>query len=135
MSNCFEEAILQRYLEKRLSDKDSQAIAAHVEECERCDHMLARLADAEEAPLPLQFDPAGMAPVVQSGEASPAFGAEVAEQARRLLEVLPNQVLRDVAVWKMEGNGIEQIADKLGCSTRTVDRKLDVIRSIWKEKE
>ena len=68
-------------------------------------------------------------------EPTPAFAAEVAEHARRLLEVLPNQVLRDVAVWKMEGDSIEEIAEKLGCSTRTVDRKLDVIRGIWKEKE
>jgi DNA-directed RNA polymerase specialized sigma24 family protein len=68
-------------------------------------------------------------------EPSPAFAAEVAEQTRRLLEALPNEVLRDVAVWKMEGDSIEEIAEKLGCSTRTVDRKLDVIRSIWKEKE
>ena len=68
-------------------------------------------------------------------EPTPAFAAEVAEQTRRRLEALPDQVLRDVALWKMEGYGVEEIAERLGCSTRTVDRKLDVIRSIWKEKE
>ena len=73
--------------------------------------------------------------LVVGPEPTPAFAAEVAEQARRLLEALPNQVLRDVAVWKMEGDSVEEIAERLGCSTRTVDRKLDVIRSIWKEKE
>jgi DNA-directed RNA polymerase specialized sigma24 family protein len=68
-------------------------------------------------------------------EPTPAFAAQVAEQTRRLLKALPNEALRDVALWKMEGDSIEEIAEKLGCSTRTVDRKLDVIRSIWKEKE
>jgi len=32
---------------------------------------------------------------------------------------------------KMEGYSIDEIAAKLGCAPRTVDRKLWVIRTLW----
>jgi DNA-directed RNA polymerase specialized sigma24 family protein len=64
-------------------------------------------------------------------EPSPAFAAEVAEAYRRLLDRLANDTLRSIAVWKMEGYGNEEIAARLGCVTRTVERKLAVIRSLW----
>jgi DNA-directed RNA polymerase specialized sigma24 family protein len=35
-----------------------------------------------------------------------------------------------VAVWKMEGYTNEEIAGKLGCATRTVERKLFLIRRV-----
>jgi DNA-directed RNA polymerase specialized sigma24 family protein len=64
-------------------------------------------------------------------EPSPAFASEVAEQCRRLLQRLPEESLRSVALWKMEGFTNAEIAAKLGCVERTVDRKLWTIRSIW----
>jgi hypothetical protein len=39
--------------------------------------------------------------------------------------------LRSVAVWKMEGYTNAEIADKLGCVPVTVERKLQLIRSLW----
>jgi DNA-directed RNA polymerase specialized sigma24 family protein len=36
-----------------------------------------------------------------------------------------------VASWKLEGYTDEEIAARLGCVTRTVERKLARIRSIW----
>lgn len=36
-------------------------------------------------------------------EPSPAFAAEVADECRRLLAALPDEHLRQIAVWKMEG--------------------------------
>jgi DNA-directed RNA polymerase specialized sigma24 family protein len=64
-------------------------------------------------------------------EPSPAFAAEVAEACRRLLERLENDELRSIALWKMEGYSNEEIAAKLGCVPRTVERKLAVIRGLW----
>ena len=34
-------------------------------------------------------------------------------------------------LWKMEGYTVEEIAEKLGCVQRTVERKLRVIRGLW----
>jgi DNA-directed RNA polymerase specialized sigma24 family protein len=70
---------------------------------------------------------------VLSREPSPAFAAELAEECRRLLERLDAVVLRPIALWKMEGYTNEEIAAKLGCVTRTVQRKLQLIRDTWTE--
>ena len=64
-------------------------------------------------------------------EPSPAFAAQVAEEYRRLLRGLGDRELQAVAVWRMEGYTVIEIAEKLGCVTRTVERKLRLIRSIW----
>ena len=55
----------------------------------------------------------------------------MAEECRRLLELLGDATLRSVAVWKMEGYTNAEIADKLGCVAVTVERKLQLIRSLW----
>jgi DNA-directed RNA polymerase specialized sigma24 family protein len=64
-------------------------------------------------------------------EPTPEFAAEVAEEYRRLLDRLADDTLRAVAVWKMEGYTNEEIAAKLGCVPRTVERKVRLIREIW----
>jgi DNA-directed RNA polymerase specialized sigma24 family protein len=64
-------------------------------------------------------------------EPTPEFAVQVAEQYQRLLDSLGEESLRKVAVWKMEGFTADEIAEKLGCSLRTVARKLDAIRVIW----
>ena len=64
-------------------------------------------------------------------EPTPDFAAQVAEEYGRLLELLDDDSLRQVAIWKMEGYGNDEIAEKLGCSRRTVARKLEAIRILW----
>jgi RNA polymerase sigma factor (sigma-70 family) len=64
-------------------------------------------------------------------EPSPEFAAEVAENCRRLLEILGNAELRTIALSKMEGATTEEIARELSCAPRTVERKLRLIRSLW----
>jgi DNA-directed RNA polymerase specialized sigma24 family protein len=63
-------------------------------------------------------------------EPDPEFAARMAEQCRRLLELL-DESGRSVALWKMEGLTNEEIAERLGCVPRTVERKLRLIRSLW----
>jgi len=43
--------------------------------------------------------------------------------------------LRSIAVWKWEGYSNREIASMLGCCSRTIERKLDVIRTIWNEED
>jgi DNA-directed RNA polymerase specialized sigma24 family protein len=69
---------------------------------------------------------------VLSREPSPAFATQVSEECQRLLESLGDKELQQVAVWKMEGDTTKEIATKLACVPRTVERKLRTIRAIWK---
>lgn len=64
-------------------------------------------------------------------EPAPDVLAIVAEECRRLLEGLPNESLRQVAELRVEGYTGTEIADRLGCSRRTVMRKLELIRTLW----
>ncbi|WP_406698747.1 ECF-type sigma factor [Singulisphaera sp. Ch08] len=61
----------------------------------------------------------------------PEFAAQAAEEFRRLLGLLGDDSLREVALWKMEGYTNKQIAERLGCIEQTVERKLRSIRLIW----
>src|SRR5262249_45697951 len=74
----------------------------------------------------------GLAQVVDR-EPTPQMAAEVAEECKRLLDVLKDDQLRRVALWKMEGYTNDEIAAKLGRSRPTVERKLDRIRCTWKQ--
>jgi DNA-directed RNA polymerase specialized sigma24 family protein len=65
------------------------------------------------------------------GEPTPEFAAQVAEECRRLLDALGDESLRAVALGRMEGYTVEELAAKLGCVPRTVERKLRVIRHLW----
>ncbi len=55
----------------------------------------------------------------------------MAESCQRLLDLLGDEQLRRIAVWKMEGHTNQEIADRLGCVVETVERRLRLIRSLW----
>jgi len=68
-----------------------------------------------------------------SKDPTPQFACQMAEEFRRLLQRLDDETLRMIALSRMEGESIEEIAARLNCVTRTVLRKLDRIRTIWSE--
>jgi DNA-directed RNA polymerase specialized sigma24 family protein len=68
-----------------------------------------------------------------SREPTPDLAAQVAEEYRRLLDALADRELESIAVWKMEGHLVEEIAGRLNYNSRTIKRKLKLIRAIWEE--
>jgi DNA-directed RNA polymerase specialized sigma24 family protein len=70
--------------------------------------------------------------LVLGREPTPAFALQVAEESQRLLGLLDDG-LRSMALWRMEGYTVEEIAARLGCVPRTVERKLRMIRRLWGE--
>lgn len=67
-----------------------------------------------------------------AGREPPAeFGSAVAD----LLESLPTEELRRVALARLEGWTNEEIARSMGRSLATVERKLQVIRTLWRHLE
>src|SRR5262249_14512256 len=75
-------------------------------------------------------DDLGLAAVV-GREPDPAFVALVTEECRRLLDALRDATLREVPPLKMGMFTHEEIAGKFGRSLSWVNRKLDLIRSLW----
>jgi DNA-directed RNA polymerase specialized sigma24 family protein len=69
-----------------------------------------------------------------SREPDPGFAALAAEQHRRLMEALADDELREVALRRMQGESVEEVAAGLGYAPRSINRKLRLIRGIW-EKE
>jgi DNA-directed RNA polymerase specialized sigma24 family protein len=66
-------------------------------------------------------------------EPTPEFAVAVAEEFQQLLDRLGDDGLRQVALWRMEGYTALEIAARLGCVPRTVERKLQAIRELWGE--
>lgn len=64
-------------------------------------------------------------------EPSPAFAAMMADEFRNLLDLLPDDDLKTIAVCKMEGLSNDEIAKRLGFVPRTIERRLKVIRTLW----
>jgi RNA polymerase sigma factor (sigma-70 family) len=68
---------------------------------------------------------------IVSHELTPEFVARFSEEFERRLDALSNDLQRSVALLKLEGYTNDEIAAKLGCSIRTVERKLEYIRDLW----
>ncbi len=73
-------------------------------------------------------------PVI-GNEPTPEFALQITEEYQRLLTSLPDPTLRQIAVWKMERYTHDEIAEKLGCVRRTVQRRLLLIQQIWTEQQ
>ena len=68
-----------------------------------------------------------------SNEPTPEFLAQLTEEHQRLMNLLPDEGLRQIARWKMDGWLTTEIAAQLNITTRSVERKVQLIREIWKE--
>jgi DNA-directed RNA polymerase specialized sigma24 family protein len=68
-------------------------------------------------------------------EPSPDLLAIGADEYQRLRSRLGNDSLRRILELSLEGYSREEIAARMWFSTKTVDRKLEVIRKVWLEGE
>ncbi len=66
-------------------------------------------------------------------EPTPDLALSVAENCEVFLDKLGDAVMRQIALMTLEGYRTEEIASKIGCVRRTVERKLERIREIWGE--
>lgn len=90
------------------------------------DHALKRGAAAKQVSLSnSKVDPPGAL------DTNPEHLVAMREQCELLLEVLEDDELRMIAIWKLEGRTNDEIADQLKRTRQTVQRKLNLIRSIW----
>jgi DNA-directed RNA polymerase specialized sigma24 family protein len=66
-------------------------------------------------------------------EPTPELVAIFADDCRRLLDRLGDDLLRRIALLTLEGFETDEIAKQLDCARRTVQRKLRVIRELWSQ--
>lgn len=72
---------------------------------------------------------------IEGNADEPALEAEMTEAVEGLLESLGQPELREIAVLRMEGYLVDEIADQLEMSKRAVERRLQLIRKLWTESE
>ncbi|MBN9119808.1 MAG: helix-turn-helix domain-containing protein [Planctomycetes bacterium] len=73
----------------------------------------------------------GLPDEVPGPETDPALAAVVADEIQTLFDRLDGDDLREIARLKLDGYTNEEIATRLGCTVRTVCRRLVLIRDIW----
>jgi DNA-directed RNA polymerase specialized sigma24 family protein len=69
-------------------------------------------------------------------EPPPEVAAEAADELRNLLDRLDatgDPLLRRIAAARLEGWGPAEIATKLDCARRTIERKLELVERLWSE--
>jgi RNA polymerase sigma factor (sigma-70 family) len=68
---------------------------------------------------------------VLSRQPTPEMEAQMAEECQRLLRCLGDKELEQVALARVEGYTLEEIAEQVGYAPRSIKRKLQMIREIW----
>jgi DNA-directed RNA polymerase specialized sigma24 family protein len=66
-------------------------------------------------------------------EIGPDSLASIVEQCDRLMALLTDDQLRQIARRRLEGYTNAEIAKELGVIERTVERRLQLVRSLWSE--
>jgi DNA-directed RNA polymerase specialized sigma24 family protein len=66
-----------------------------------------------------------------SDEPTPEFVVMLEEQHQRLLGLLRDDSLRRIAIFRIEGFTVPEIAEDFQVATRTIERKLQLIRDVW----
>ena len=71
--------------------------------------------------------------MVLDREPTAEFVVQIEEEIERLFGMLPDNELRQIASWKMQGLTSKEIAGKIGKALATVERRLRLIRSLWED--
>jgi DNA-directed RNA polymerase specialized sigma24 family protein len=66
---------------------------------------------------------------------TPELSAIIGEECQRLLSLLDDPILAEIAVLRLEGYTTHEIAAKIDKVPRTVERKSERIREIWMAQE
>lgn len=73
----------------------------------------------------------GLAHIIDDDKQTPEMAAILNEELSRRLEQLDDDMLKEIAVLKLQDHTNAEIAERFGVVPRTVERKLQVIRTIW----
>lgn len=71
---------------------------------------------------------------LQGRDPLPDLSVAVEDECRHLINLLGDSLLQDVALRKLEGQTVPEIAAALGMGERTISRKLALIRKHWERR-
>lgn len=92
------------------------------------------LGESAVGPAPEELRQPGLDHIIGE-QPTPEFAAQVVEEYDRLLGELEDEELRNIAILKMEGYTVDEIASKTGSTRRTIERRLQIIRRTWSERD
>lgn len=64
---------------------------------------------------------------------TPAMMAQFADDAQQLIDMIQDDTVKTVALLRVEGYSVDEIAERMKCGKRTVERRLHLIRRTWEE--
>ncbi|GAB5404742.1 MAG: ECF-type sigma factor [Aureliella sp.] len=64
---------------------------------------------------------------------TPDLAVEFEDECRNLLDALDDDTLRTIALLRLDGHTVDEIASRIGCAKRSVERRLNLIRKIWED--
>lgn len=76
----------------------------------------------------------GIGQVPEDGP-SPELLAQITEDFKNYMDLLNDETLRAIAILRIEGYSVDEIADRVGCAKRSVERRLNLIRKTWTNQE
>ncbi len=68
---------------------------------------------------------------LEATSTTPDIAALMADEAESLMQQLPDDISRQLVCLKLDGHTHEEIAEKLNCNVRTVERRLKQVRDVW----
>jgi len=71
--------------------------------------------------------------IPDSKQPTPDDAARFADTFDNLMNKLNDANLKTIAIRNLEGHTVQEISAELGTATRTIDRKLKLIRALWEE--
>jgi DNA-directed RNA polymerase specialized sigma24 family protein len=99
----------------------------------QCRDVRRNLSDSVFADSPGDFMAGGIP--VASREPTPEFAVEFVEVCEKLFRALDDATLKEIATLKMKGYTDAEVADRLKCSRRTVQRRITISRRHWEHLE
>ena len=76
------------------------------------------------------LEPGGIRGVI-AGEPNEEFAMQMVAELDHLRATLQDEGLQQIALYRLQGLTNAEIAEKMGCVERTIDRRLALIRRIW----
>ncbi len=76
-------------------------------------------------------DAAGIGHVPDYGTPTPEVLAQFSDECEHLMNLLEDETVKTIAILRIEGYSVDEIAARVGCAKRSVERRLTLIRKTW----